>query len=232
MENIIEKLNTTIEFINKRNALKEKINELRQYKNYFDSPQISFKEFKKTNNDTAASVIHLISVIGFILFAILFVIECINHDSPENQWRRAFGSDENEQRAVIFAILALICIIADCIPGTIRGNKYKQYIQQDNQYRNMCQSKLGEYQKVLDELNSIELYMSDPQICIIPKSYWDNALEISGYIRNGIAKNVEEAIRLLPPKRVETNNVIFCQNCGTQNIETSVHCMRCGKKLR
>lgn len=78
MENIIEKLNTTIELINKRNGLKQKLNELQQYKDYFDSPQIRFKEFKKRNNDTVASVIHFISIIGELLFLILFIIECIN----------------------------------------------------------------------------------------------------------------------------------------------------------
>lgn len=73
--------------------------------------------------------------------------------------------------------------------------------------------------------------MSNAQVCVIPKDYWDNALEISGYIRNGIAKTVEEAIRLLPPKIKETNNIIFCQNCGTQNTATSAFCVKCGQKL-
>lgn len=229
MENIIEKLNMTIELINKRKELKERVNELQQYKNYFASPQISFKEFKKRNDDTVASVIHVISVIGGILFAILFVVECINHDSYENQLRRAFGSNDNEQRAMIYVILFLIFTIIDLIPGSIRRNKYRQYIQQDNQYRSMCQSKLGEYQKAVEELNSLEVYMGNPQICIIPKDYWDNALEISGYIRNGVVKTVEEAIRLLPPKT--SNNIIFCQNCGTQNNTTIGFCVKCGQKL-
>lgn len=232
MENIIEKLNLSIELINKRKTLQEKINELSQYKHYLDSAQLKYKKFKKENKNTTAMALHIICSIAFFVFLILMIMEIKNYNSYENQWRRAFGTSDNSIVFIwLYAILIIFTFVMDIIPCRIEKNAYKKYIQQDNQYRSMCQAKLGEYQKAVEELNSLEIYMSNAQVCVIPKDYWDNALEISGYIRNGIAKTVEEAIRLLPPKIKETNNIIFCQNCGTQNTATSAFCVKCGQKL-
>lgn len=210
MENIIEKLNLSIELINKRKTLQEKVNELSQYNDYLNTPQVDFKIYKANNKITSASVFRVISNVIAVIGGIMII--------------SYYASLAGIFWLVIAAILGTVAT-------TIKKSKYQKYIQQDNQYRSMCQAKLGEYQKAVEELNSLEIYMSNAQVCVIPKDYWDNALEISGYIRNGIAKTVEEAIRLLPPKIKETNNIIFCQNCGTQNTATSAFCVKCGQKL-
>lgn len=232
MKNIIEKLNFSIELINKRKILQEKVQKLSQYKSYIDSAQLNYKKFKKENKNTTAIALHIICCVAFFVFLILMIHEIRNYNSYANQWRRAYGTSDNSAILMwVYAVLMFSTFFMDIIPCRIEKNAYKKYIKQDNQYRNMCQSKLEEYQKTINELNSLETYMNNIQVCVIPKDYWDNALEISGCIRNGIADTVEDAIKLLPPKKNEIDNIKICQKCGTQNTATGMFCIKCGKKL-
>lgn len=245
MGNIVEKLNLSIELINKRKNLQEKVQELSQYNNYLNTKQMDYYTFKHENSMPVITFFHVLSFIATLLFMVNTVISIIIQ--IYNNW--VFQQNLNTLKSMIgsgigntsyqvdfsgiflFALLTVIAIIICIVTNNMKKKRYAQYIQKDNQYRSMCQSKVEEYQKVVEELNSFEAYMSNSQICVIPKDYWDNALEISGYIRNGVAKTVEEAIRLLPPKKAETKNTAFCQYCGTQNIGTGSFCVKCGQKL-
>lgn len=249
MENIVEKLNLSIELINKRKTLQEKVQELSQYNNYLNTKQMNYYTFKYENSMPAITFFHVLSFIAMLLFmmntVVSIFVQVYNNwvfQQNLNTLKRysnsgMIGGISNMSYQVdysgifLFSILTVVAFVVCIVTTNMKKKRYAQYLQQDNQYRSMCQSKVGEYQKAVEELNSFEAYMSNPQICVIPKDYWDNALEISGYIRNGVAKTVEEAIRLLPPKKTETNNIVFCQYCGTQNIGAGGFCVKCGQKL-
>lgn len=117
MENIIEKLNLSIELINKRKTLQEKVNELSQYNDYLNTPQVDFKIYKANNKITSASVFRVISNV----MAVIGVIMIISY----------YASLAGIFWLVIAAILGTVAT-------TIKKSKYQKYIQQDNQYRSMC----------------------------------------------------------------------------------------------
>ena len=232
MGNITEKLNTSIELINRWKTLQEKIKDLQQYVNYLNQPPMTYRHHKKQNKDTAATVIDVIGGIAMLLFLILSFIEMGRVNDTGYQIKRHYaGQPDSGTLIFLYLLLALIsCIVGICVPNGIRKNKYRQFLQKDNQHRAFCQSKVPEYNKTVEEINSLETYMSNPQICIIPKDYWNYSLEISGYIRNGVVKTVDEAIRLLP-KPATNSTVIVCPKCGTQNSANGKFCGKCGQKL-
>lgn len=73
MENIIEKLNLSIELINKRKTLQEKVNELSQYNDYLNTPQVDFKIYKANNKITSASVFRVISNVMAVIGVIMII---------------------------------------------------------------------------------------------------------------------------------------------------------------
>lgn len=186
---IIVKIDTALNYIEKRNELIKKVNELSQYYNYLHTQQMDKSAFLAYNKIPSATALRIISNVLFPIGTIWFIFSLI----------AAYNASSNNM------VVPILMIIAAAVMGTVsssmRKNKYNQYLQQDNQYRSFCQSKVPEYQQAVQQLNQLEQYMNDTKNCIIPKEYWNNSLEISGYIKNGRANSVSEAIELLKSNR-------------------------------
>ena len=129
---------------------------------------------------------NLLLVVGIILFIIgIAVIVSSPLDSSKG----------------IIAVIAVLLIIVAAIIGSVGrsmlGEKYKNYISQDTQYRYLCNSKVGEYNEKSAQFQRLEHTLRDPSVCVLPVQLWNNAEEIIGYVKSGKASTITEAVTRL-----------------------------------
>ncbi len=192
----ISRVNIALELIEKRKNLQKKVQELSEQVNYLNTQPMSYGAYKTHIKQTvpATKILTIISNV-MVCLALFMVISIIYKLFNDVFYTFREGSMHNDVMA--FWLFLIVGAVLGTISTCIKKSRYRSYLAQDEQNRALFRTTVIKYEPLKTQLEQLERYMSDPKNCAIPKKYWENGLEISGYIRNGRAETVEGAIELL-----------------------------------
>lgn len=201
----IARLNIALELIEKRKNLQQRVRELAEQVNYLNTQPMPYSIYKPYIKQTVPAT-RILTIISNVMACLaLFMIFVIIYKSSNDYFYTYRESSNND--AILFWLFLIVGAVLGTVSTCIKKSHYHSYLAQDEQNRAFFRTKVIEYEPLKTQLEQLEHYMADPKNCAIPKKYWEHGLEISGYIRNGRAETVEDAIELLErTSNFATNN--------------------------